>query len=224
MLNQSGTHLFRSIFIGLSVLMFTPLPVEGKPGPDADSSQNKVIRFGKHDPEKNSLKTKGGPMFTSRPLLAVGTIKKMDLVTSRVQVLIDRKRSSLPRVLKIKAEKSDQLESILDQEFPEVRSFLLHDRTLGLDARLDMRRNQVRADSGRIHEDRQFLPVESFKPGDSVSVLFRMSSTPDHIARVLTISKVDPAQENFEADFRPMNKNIQIVQPPEKTPVSPPNP
>ncbi len=212
---QPGRNTTLSTLATMILMMLSIVSVEATKEPNTAPDPGHSIL--KREQGEDTVKRPAVRSYTSRPLVAIGTIKEIDLQASRVVVIIDRKQSSLPRVLRINAEKAGQLDSILEREFPKERCFLIHDRTLGLDARMDMRKNQVRADTGKIHEDRQFLPLKSFGPGDRVSVLFRMPMTSGLPARILTISRVDSGRQDFDADFRPTTNRIEYTQPADRT-------
>ena len=217
MFRQPGISTILSTLPAMILMMLSIGSVEATEDPNTTPAPDPDHSILKREQGEDAVKRPAGRSYTSRPLVAIGTIKEIDLQASRVVVIIDRKQSSLPRVLRINTEKTGQLDSILKREFPKERCFLIHEKTLGLDARLDMRTNQVRADTGKIHEDRQFLPLKSFGPGDRVSVLFRMTMTSDRPARVLTISKVNSGRQDFDADFRPTTNRIEYTQPADRT-------
>ena len=143
------------------------------------------------------------PLYTSRPLLAVGVIKEMDRATSSVLLTIDRERSQMPNILMHRAKKAGKENELLDREFPAERRFSLSPRTMFLDARESQKKEAVRAETGKMAEDAQQLEWSDFAPGDHATVLYKLRPNPDQPPLVITVSKVDPDQKDFEADFNP---------------------
>lgn len=166
------------------------------------------------DRNTSATRPTANPLYTSRPLLAVGTLKRFDTATSTVVIAIDRSRSSMPHVLEFNAHKAGQLDKLQDREFPTERSFHLTPFTALWDARPDPNKPQTRADTGRIREDKQRLKATDFKPGDQVSVYFRMDADPAKPPFVINVCQVDPAQKEFRADIgpppRPVNKEHSL--------------
>ncbi|MCL5271051.1 MAG: hypothetical protein M1457_11015 [bacterium] len=145
--------------------------------------------------------------YTSRPLLAVGTLKSIDAATSTVTIAIDRSRSVIPHILLYTARRIDMDRQIVDREFPPERTFNLDPRlTMLIDARPNPDKPQTKAVTGRMREDRQRLPFSAFQPGDQISIHYRMNPDPSKPPYVLNMSKVDPNQKTFMVDFNPMYK------------------
>ena len=159
-------------------------------------SSSGPLRFKPQDPKN---------IYTSRPLFAVGRLKTIDSATSTVVISIDRKLSSAPHILLYNAKRAGVEQELMDREFPPERAFLITRRTFLLDAKPDPRKPQTRASTGKIREDKQFLPFSAFKPGDFVGVMFSMSSTGKG-THALNLCRLDPNQKDFGIDYAPMRK------------------
>ncbi len=136
--------------------------------------------------------------FTSRPLLAVGTVRSIDSASSTVTVAIDQNLSDLPITLTHKAKVTGQdLESLRRREFPPQRTFRIGPMTMLVDDRapLPKRRGEPRPQPR--------IGAGDFKPGDRVSLLFRMEHDPNRTPYAINLSKVDPARTYFATDFDP---------------------
>lgn len=136
------------------------------------------------------------PDFTSRPILAIGTIESIDSATSSVLLLIDRDRSSLPNILRVRARKAGLEQMLLNRELPPARRYTITPRTLFLD---------TRATTPTLPADRsqgKKIDLSNFRPGEWVSVLYRMRRNPDLQPALFNMSKVDP-NRTFEVDYNP---------------------
>lgn len=140
--------------------------------------------------------------YTSRPLLAVGELLEIDTDQRSIRVLIDRERSVIPNALDVNARKVGTLDEVLDNEFPTSRTFVLSLRTLIKDARPGKQQQPLAVD-GKVDDDSRNLKLTDFHVGDHVSVLYRMSSSPEKPARVLTFCQVDPKQKKYYLDHNP---------------------
>ncbi len=171
---------------------------EDSPTTRVTISKERIERHFKPRPRRSER-----PLYTSRPLLAVGQIKEMDRATSSVLVAIDRELSAIPNVLISHARREEKEAELLDREFPPERRFKLTQRTLYLDARASEKKPETRADTGQIAEDKQRLRWGDFKPDDHVTVLYKLRPKADRDPLVLSFSKVDADQKDFELDFNP---------------------
>ena len=174
---------------------------EDSPTTGITISKERIERHFKPKPRRSEQ-----PLYTSRPLLAVGQLKEMDRATSSVLVAIDRERSVIPNVLISRARRQEKEAELLDREFPPERRFKLTQRTLYLDARASQKKPETRADTGRIADDEQRLRWEDFQPDDHVTVLYKLRPKADRDPLVLSFSKVDADQKDFELDFNPFGK------------------
>jgi len=137
------------------------------------------------------------PDYTSRPILAVGTIKSIDTATSSVVLLVDRDRSSLPNILRVRAREAGLEQMLLDREFPPERRYTLTPRTILLDTR-----ETTATLPANLRQDKK-IDLADFRPGEWVSVLYRMRQNPDLQPGLYNMSKVDP-NRTFQVDYNPM--------------------
>lgn len=150
-------------------------------------------------------------VHTSRAILAVGTLEHLDTATSTstVTLRIDRNRSSLPRYLLTQAVKASNIRDIVETQLPERREFVLSEHTWFFDGRDSQSLPQVPALSGRIQEDPQLLSIQDFEVGQTVGILFRMSSDPSQPAKVLNMSLLEPDQTGMRVDYHPISGRPQ---------------
>jgi hypothetical protein len=154
--------------------------------------------------------------FTSRPLLAVGTLKQIDSASSTVLVAIDRKLSSIPSVLTLNAQQGGVAQAIIDREFPPERIFKIHRRTYLRDARPLAKRDQPAEQiRQKLPHQRDRIGFGDFKPGERVGVLYRIRPGQPDDPIMLSFSKLDPDQMDFSVDFNPLrNRRGERPQPP----------
>jgi hypothetical protein len=140
--------------------------------------------------------------YTARDLLAVGTLKRIDSGTSTAVVLIDRNLSDMPHILVYNAKKAGVYEELLNRVFPPEKEFYLTPLTMFMDARRDHYQPPTRASTGKIMQDKERIPLTDFKPGDHVSVWFKMNPDPARRDFVINLSKVDADRTDFSAEVR----------------------
>jgi len=141
--------------------------------------------------------------YTTRPIVVAGTFLSYDDATSSVLVAIDRQRSSLPNILRRRAQNASLEQELLDRELPPQRAYRISRRTLFLDGRASAKKPESPASEGRVADDPQRIDFDQFKPGDPVSLLYRMTNDPDEMPTLINLSLVDPGQTDFRADFSP---------------------
>ena len=137
------------------------------------------------------------PDFTSRPILAVGTIQSIDSATSSVVLLVDRDRSSLPNILRVRSRAAGLEQMLLDREFPPERRYTLTPRTLFLNTRGTTATLPANPRRGKN------IDLADFRPGEWVSVLYRMRQNPDLQPSLYNMSKIDPSR-TLKVDYNPM--------------------
>jgi len=143
-------------------------------------------------------------IYTSRPLLAVGTLEAVDTAASSVTLAVDRRLSLMPHIMEVRARREGVLEAARTVLFPPRRTFALTPRTMLIDARGG--RHQVPATSGRIDRDPQRVPLSAFRPGMRVGVIFQIRPDPRTAPLVKTLSILDPRQASYELDFNPARR------------------
>ncbi len=138
-------------------------------------------------------------LYSGRPVLIVGTFAGYDRATSTVLVKVDPKLSRFPNAVKVASQQYRVPEDrVMAREFRPERSFRLSADTHVVDdtAPLDLKPGQHR-------RSRPNIKIEAFKPGDKVTVTYRIQIKADAIPHAYNLSKVDPARTYFSADFDP---------------------
>lgn len=138
-------------------------------------------------------------LYTGRPALIVGTFVGYDQATSIVLVKVDPKLSRFPNAMKVASQQYHVPEDrVIAREFRPERRFRLNEETHVVDdtAPLDLQPGQRR-------RSRPNMKIEAFKPGDKVTVTYRIQIKEDAIPHAYNLSKVDPARTYFSADFDP---------------------
>ncbi len=136
-------------------------------------------------------------LYSGRPVLIVGTFAGYDRATSTVLVKVDPKLSRFPNAVKVASQQYRVPEDrVMAREFRPERSFRLSADTHVVDdtAPLDLKPGQHR-------RSRPNIKIEAFKPGDKVTVTYRIQIKADAIPHAYNLSKVDPARTYFSADF-----------------------
>lgn len=148
---------------------------------------------------------------TGRPALIVGTFVGYDRATSTVLVKVDPKLSRFPHAMEV-ASKQYRVptDRVFARELRPERRFRLDDETHVVDdtAPLDPQ-------PGRLARPRPNMKLEAIKPGDKVTVTYRIQVKADAIPRAYNLSKVDPARTYFSADIDPTRGPVPRRQAPQ---------
>lgn len=151
-------------------------------------------------------------VYTSRPLLAVGDVKEVNLTSQTITLQIDRALSSLPHVLEVQAKKKGVLDKLLDRVFPAERTFFIRRTTLLIDGTGKTRVSALASPRERLERTR--LKLEDFHPGDRVSLLFRYHENEATPPAVMNVSKQSRERRDYAADYRPVPIVQRVVTPP----------
>lgn len=144
-------------------------------------------------------------MYTSRPVLAVGTFEGYDSDTSSVLVKIDPKLTSFPRAINAKAKRMNASpDRIFARELRPERRFRIMASTYIVDdtAPLLLKPGEKERKTPKI-------PISKLKFGDKVSVLYQMERDSETVPTAFNVSKVDPARTYYSADFDPLHGKLR---------------
>lgn len=146
-----------------------------------------------------STDTQLGYLYTSRPALIVGTFAAYDRATSTVTVKVDPNLSRFPNAMKVASKQYNvPADRVFARELRPERRFKLRAGTHLVDdtAPLELK-------PGQRTRPRPAIPIDAFRPGDKVTVSYRIEMKESSIPFAYNLSKVDPARTYFSADFDP---------------------
>jgi len=148
---------------------------------------------------------------SSRPIMAVGTLKSIDSATSTVVIAINRRLSCIPHIMVIRAQQAGKDKELFDKELPPQRTFHLTPRTMILDARPNPNKTPAKAVSGKLqNQDQELLKFSDFKPGDPVGVLYRMGFIPGEDPLPLNFCRLNPGQ-GIDVEASPLSDRYKFL-------------
>lgn len=138
---------------------------------------------------------------TGRPALGVGWFQSYDAATSTVVIRMDPKLTTFPHSIAVRAKRWNiPADRLYARERSGERKFKLDMRTYVVDDS-----SPLKLQPGQKERLTPRIPITAFRPGDKVSVSYRIAADSQKVPKALNLSKVDPNRTFFPGDSEPMS-------------------
>lgn len=138
---------------------------------------------------------------TGRPALGIGWFQSYDAATSTVVIRMDPKLTTFPHSIQVRAKRWNiPADRLYARERSGERRFKLDMRTYIVDDS-----SPLKLQPGQKERLTPHIPITAFRPGDKVSVSYRIAADSKAVPKALNLSKVDPNRTFFPGDSEPMS-------------------